>query len=313
MEHTRALRRWIGADRDFTRLDVQAQRVAELAHPGTLGAYLERARIEIERFSAQPPMRLRIARFSEFGLAHVRVSGLSSRWHRGSGGAERALILVVQQGSLYVTGPDGVARRGRGAWVVPPGPGAVAFETPEERTDFVCISVPARLAAAVLPAHGGSIVHSDAAGVAPGLFAPAAAFVAQVCAMAPADVPDGDPLQSVVEEVARSVVRLTGSAKSDGPATLYGAAVATIRRGYASPTMNSDWLARELGVSVRTLQTAFRGEGRTVAGVIRQTRAVAAVELQHEQPDLTQAQIAGLVGFGSTDSLQRAVHPGTAG
>ncbi|QYM74770.1 hypothetical protein [Leucobacter luti] len=312
MERTRALRMGLGNDRDFHRFDVHAQRVTDLQQSPRVRTQLNAAEIQIESFAAQPPLRIRIARFSEVALAHARVSELRSRWNRGAWPTDRALLMIVQHGSLSVTGPDGKQKHGRGAFLMPPGPGTIHFATPTERTDFVCMSVPARITAAILSSGGADIVHSAEHGVAAALFAPTAAYISSVCGLAQTDVTDGDPLQHALEELAHSVVRLAGGDEARGPRTLYGSAIAAIRRGYDAPSLNPETLALTLGVSVRTLQSAFRAEGRTVAGAIRQTRAAAAVQLRHEHPHMPQSRIAALTGFGSVDSLQRAMQLGAA-
>ncbi len=310
MEQTRALRRWLGNDRRFQRVDLLAQRPQDLGRPGRFRNRLESARVEVTEFQAPMPLSVRVAEFSELSLAHIRVSGLSGSWNRAANASDLAMIIIVQQGSLALHRAGHAEVSGTGAFIVLPGPGVIAFETTGEISDIVALTVPGRVTASVTANVATGIVHSAEAGVADAVFGPAAQFGVGVCGLSASDVPDGDPLQAVAEETARAVVRLAGGVRVAGQQTLYSAAIALIRAGFASPTFSSETLADSLGVSLRTLQSAFRAESRTVAGVIRQARAVGAVRLRHEQPQLSQARIAALSGFGSVDSMQRAVQLG---
>ncbi len=312
MEQTRALRNWLGDGRRFQRVDLLAQRPRELDRPGRFRTQLDSARVEVASFRAPMPLSVRIAEFSELALAHIRVSELSGRWNRVANASDQALIIIVQQGSLELRRAGYATAGGTGAFIVLPGSGVVDFETAGEVSDIVCLAVPGRVTASVTESATTGIVQSKDAGVADEVFGPAALFGAGVCGLSAADVPDGDLLRAVAEETARAVVQLAGGVRVAGERTLYGAAIALIRSGFDSPTLTSETLAENLGVSLRTLQSAFRAESRTVAGVIRQARAVGAVRLRHEQPQLSQARIAALAGFGSVDSMQRAVRVGAA-
>ena len=307
MEKTRALRRWLGNDRRFLRFDLQAQRLGDLRAAGPFRRQLETARVDVSGFAERVPLQIRVAEFSELSLAHVRAAELRGTWNRVAGAADQAFIVLVRRGSLELARSGYASVRGEGAFVVLPGSGPVAFESSGELSELVCMSVPGRVAAAATTSSVSGLVHSQQHGVADAVFAPAAALVASNCALAAPDVTDGDPLQAVVEEAARAVVRLAGGLRDAAEQTLFDAAVALIRSGFDSAGFNGETLAQSLGVSLRTLQSAFREEGRTVAGVIRQARAVGAVRLSHEQPQLSQARIAALSGFGSVDSLQRAL------
>ncbi|RZT67146.1 helix-turn-helix domain-containing protein [Leucobacter luti] len=299
-------------DRGFLRFDVHGQRPDDLLQSGRLRDLLSHARIEVTAFAEQPPLSARIAQFSDVTLGHARMAGFRGSWDRVAASSDRALILLVKQGSLRVTGPDGTVRAGGGAFLLFPGLGPITAESADELTDVTYLTFPARLTAVWPEPGSASLVHSEELGIPAAAFAPAAAFVASVCALSIADVPEGGPLQSVAEEVARSVVELCAGARGRASESLYGAAMTMIRRSYDAPSLNGEAIAAALGVSVRTLQGAFQSEGRTVAGVIRQVRAVAAVQLRHEQPGISQARIAALTGFGSVDSLQRAVSLGVA-
>lgn len=293
------------AGRDFQRLDFHSRRPGDLKPAGDLRAHLEEAQFELLSFADPPPLVIRLAELSELTLAHARGSRVSGRWNRIAGSSDRALIMIVREGEHTVTLAHGASATGHGAFIVLPGSGTVTFGSPDGYSDAVYLSFPGRLTAPLLASSG--LVHSQAAGVPDSVFAPAAAFVASVCALPAEDNVDGSLFEGVGEEIVRAVVHHSGGALPEGPQSLYPAALALIDAGYASRSLTGATLAAQLGVSLRTLQSVFNSERRSIAEAIRQARADGAIRLAREQPRLTQARIAALAGFGSVDSLHRAL------
>lgn len=291
--------------RDFQRLDFHSRRPGDLKPAGDLRAHLEEAQFELLSFADPPPLVIRLAELSELTLAHARGSRVSGRWNRIAGSSDRALIMIVREGEHTVTLAHGASASGQGAFIVLPGSGTVTFGSPDGYSDAVYLSFPGRLTAPLLASSG--LVHSQAAGVPDSVFAPAAAFVASVCALPAEDNVDGSLFEGVGEEIVRAVVHHSGGALPEGPQSLYPAALALIDAGYASRSLTGATLAAQLGVSLRTLQSVFNRERRSIAEAIRQARADGAIRLAREQPRLTQARIAALAGFGSVDSLHRAL------
>lgn len=113
-------------------------------------------------------------------------------------------------------------------------------------------------------------------------------------------------LRELTCEIARSLVR-TVTAHSRVAVTVHDRAIDLIEQAYGRPQLGVDEIARELGVSRRTLERAFEDSGESVAQVLQRTRSRHAVTALTQSAGRTLREIARACGFGSVDSLRRAI------
>lgn len=120
------------------------------------------------------------------------------------------------------------------------------------------------------------------------------------------DLAGASALRELTCEIARSLVRAV-TAHSQIAVTVHDRAIHLIEPACGRPQLGVDEVARELGVSRRTLERAFEDSGESVAQALQRTRSRHAVAALMQSSDRTLREIARECGFGSVDSLRRAV------
>jgi len=123
---------------------------------------------------------------------------------------------------------------------------------------------------------------------------------------------DSQTVDRMVLEMAGTMLRarrLDAFAPGSPHAVLRGRAMSAIAQRSADSQLDPARLAREIGVSLRHLQTLFSQTGTSVAGEIRRERArVARSSLQDSSFDeMSIDEVAKLSGFGSSVSMRRAL------
>lgn len=248
------------------------------------------------RTDGRIPARIRAARVDDVAIADLSDTTASWAPTAIEGIEDQVWLYVVERGSWTMDGaqvlrPGGfLLKRGRLARcatapgttariVVLPAAGFGPL-TPDRSITGPTDSPEARL----LMAHAG-MLHSTAAGLgAAGLHAARAALIELVRAVARGSVDDTEPyLAPALAQAARD--------RAD--------------RMLTEPELSPGMLARDLGVSLRTLQRAFTADGESATAYIRRRRLEEARLALATRPDLSITEIAAHWQFADASHLGR--------
>ncbi|KZE90003.1 helix-turn-helix domain-containing protein [Microbacterium sp. TNHR37B] len=301
-QERRVRRAHVFAEKDFHRLDIHLSHPRELPRAQRMADYFYTANIRFLELDTGVPLRARAAQFPGMTFVHAVVPPFTLLWDRDEGSIDRAALLLVSRGHLAVDGAARTTAGPAGARLLLPGTEPIVMRSSSTPTEVVYLSVPARMCEGIAPSG-----RPDETPGLPGAFLPAYAFAAGVCRLDPADLADSQPIRTAAEEVARTAIQLLASREPRQRLTLFGAAMEIVMDEYPNKSIDTASVAGRLGVSRRSLQEAFRTEGTSFAATLRTVRAAAAGRLMTERPELTRAAVAEAVGFGSVDSLLRAL------
>ncbi|GAA1946992.1 helix-turn-helix transcriptional regulator [Microbacterium aquimaris] len=276
---------------------------SETARHDAFGAYLRAANLRIVDVATDGVFRAVMTRFPEITFAHVTAPEAVVDWPRDRLSWQRAAAVVCLEGAVSTHAEGAVWTREPGLTLVPPGDTPVRFELTGERNRILYLSLPASMVTELnLPDHAPRV--SDA--LPDEALRPLVAFVTSLSAVRIPGETAAGPLQAASAEVARALVRLITEGHSR-EVSLFSRAMRAILSQYQDQRLTVTTLARDLGVSARSLQAAFAEEGTTVVAEIRAQRGRAAVAMRRGNPHMPSVELAAAVGFGSLSSLFRAL------
>lgn len=268
-----------------------------------LSAYMESANI---RFSdvhdVNAALRANLVRIGRFLFAHVQLAATTVVWPRDELSLNRVVMIAAEGEGLTVRSDAPVIVRGTSWFVVPPGTEAVTFDACVP-IELVFVSLDDTELAG--PRH----VDFERVGEGPAETAmrPLIDFVKSLCAIESETTAEGaSPLADAAREVARSLVAAVIGKPTDPP-NVFDSVMRIVLQDYPSPHLSPSTVAHALGVSVRTVQSALNAHGTTFSRELRGVRLKAAAELTKRNPGLPMVEVAKLVGFGSRQSLYRAM------
>ncbi|AXL13138.1 helix-turn-helix domain-containing protein [Microbacterium foliorum] len=248
-------------------------------------------------------VRADLVRIGAYMFAHVQLPAGRLVWTRDGLSQHQVVVVATESPGLEVVSEGPVVAR-RATWfVVAPGRTPVQF-TAARPLELVFVNLDRSRIAEEMDvdlAHAGRDTVDD------GVVRPMVNFVKSLCAIQGEKVETGaTPLGGAACEVARSLVKtVVGDPVPE--TSLTDAVIGILRRRHASPHLSVSMVARELGVSVRTIQSALRRERTTFSAALRSIRIDMAKDLQRADPGLGAAAVARAAGFGSRQALYRSV------
>lgn len=272
---------------------------------------LQAAGVTIEGPGRPSATRVRGARFAGYLIAHARTGlrqsgeadGTNIVWSRLSGSARlRCVFVFVARGELEIrsAGAQFTSKSARLA-LVAPGADPVSFKvSPGSEIVFFSFDAseiePVSLEAESvkeLPEH--SLV-----------FRAAYSYLVAAASSPPPNHPGSlDVFRSLTRDVARSMA-MEVSSRGEVRDLVERAREAMVRH-HRSAAFTPDQLARELGVSRRSLERAFARRGMSVSDELRRVRATHALRLLETEVDMPIEHVAATCGFRSQENLRRAV------
>lgn len=108
---------------------------------------------------------------------------------------------------------------------------------------------------------------------------------------------------TLLEMAANIMGGSTSSQRGDG--LLRSQIVRLIAENFDDPDMSADWLARQVGVSRRTLYSHASEDDTSIADMIRARRISHARHLLESRPELSLRRVAKLCGFRGPDQFSR--------
>ncbi|MFJ2369218.1 helix-turn-helix domain-containing protein [Microbacterium sp. NPDC087665] len=273
-----------------------------------LNAYMASANIrfsDVEDTSAV--LRANMVRIGRFLFAHVQLPASTVVWPRDELSRNRVVMIAAEGTGLTVSANAPIIAR-RSTWfVVPPGTDAVTFDA-STPTDLVFVSLDDTELVGerrVDFEHVGEKTPSESA------LRPLINFVKSLCAIESESVePGSSPLSDAACEVARSLVAAVVGEPADPP-DIFDRVMRIVLQDYPSPYLSLVPVAHVLGVSVRTVQSALSAHGTTFSDELRAVRLKAAAEIMNRNPGLPLSEVAKLAGFGTRQSLYRAMRKTT--
>lgn len=266
-----------------------------------LGAFLGRLRV---RPHAPLHARASTMRLGTIAATRLTSSPFTIVWERDSHESQRKLLFVfVETGVVELRGES--TRRttdNAGLCVVAPGSAPVIIEAVTE-TRMVLFALDR---SDIAPLTLDEQALEDNAGASP-IYHAAFAYLCGIIQLpAEPDPIEAHALRELTRDVARSLVRAF-SANGAMNTTLRARAHRVMEEVYRRREISVNDVARQLGVSRRTLERAFSASSGSVAETLREIRARHALATMREHPDRILREIAEESGFGSVDSLRRAV------
>lgn len=233
---------------------------------------------------------------------HLRGPEMSAEWPRDAASVGRAVLVAVANGSVCI---DGTRVQAGEIALINPGETTVVAEASGSRNELLAVSFGAHKLEG-LPFLGPSlgVIISDALERSP--LKPMVAFVAAVYDLDVAEDDDTQVLQNTAQTIVRTMVR-TIVDQAPEAAPLYDRACRVLETQYLDLSLNAKRVALSLGVSERTLQTAFAKHDETFTGVLRLVRAKAAEKNREANPSTAAVTIARMSGFGSESTMYRAI------
>lgn len=269
-----------------------------------LDAYMASANI---RFSGvretHGALRANVVRMGRFLFAHVQLPVSTVVWPRDDLSRNRVVVIAAEGTGLTVTSGAPIIARRSSWFVVPPGTDEVTFEA-STPTELVFVSLDDTEFA------GERHVDFDRVGAdssPESVLRPLVGFVKSLCAIESEHVAQGaSPLGEAATEVARSLVAAVVGEPAEQQ-DVFNAVMRIVLQDYPSADLSLPAVARALGVSARTVQSALRARGTTFSDELRTVRLKAASELRSRNPGLPLSDVAKLAGFGTRQSLHRAM------
>lgn len=265
--------------------------------------FAEAAGLSVADVLAPAAMRARVLRLDAYSVVHVSTTPMTFVWSRVEPAARsRYMYLFVDHGLVEIQGAGDVSSAPSGGIaVVLPGDDEVTI-TASSNAQMIFFTFdesevqPLSLAGqglAALPGHSPVFRASYTC----------------LIGVAQAETTTGAASVHVLRELTRDVARvlMLESSHSRHRVDIADAAMQLIDRWYRTPGFGPAELARELGVSRRTVDRALAGRNTTAAGEIRIRRARHAHELIVSQRRADMGTIAAESGFASATLMRRAI------
>ncbi|MFS0713112.1 helix-turn-helix domain-containing protein [Microbacterium sp. 2P01SA-2] len=248
-------------------------------------------------------LRANVVRIGGYLFVHARMPAATVVWPRDEHSADRVAAIVAESPALHVTSEAQVVARRGASFLIPPGTAPVTIEATEP-LELVFVTLDAT-DFATRRRMGFDRISRQAMSEAS--IRPMVTFVKALCAVESEVAEVGvSPLADAACEVACSIVAaLVGEHAPE--LSLPNAIMKILLRDYASPTLSLSAVAVMLGVSTRTVQSALSAQGRTFSGSLLEIRLKAATELRRHNPTMTLDAVARATGFGTRQSLHRAM------
>lgn len=248
-------------------------------------------------------IRARVAAYHWLTLVHSTVPLASLTWVRDETTVPTATLIYVLGGKLEVRSSERLISRGPDITLIPPGLCDVDLISTAERTELIYLSLHATYFADLLPSGDPQPPRRI---VEPATMSPLLSFIASTCAIVNPWPEIAQSMEPVAHETARSLLLATfGAPAPQGP--LYSRAHECILNQFTDPGLRLDDVARELGVSPRTLQLELQEGGTSFRQLLLHARTVAALDLLRSDPGIQRVTVAARCGFGSLSSLNRAL------
>ncbi|CAH0169970.1 helix-turn-helix domain-containing protein [Microbacterium foliorum] len=244
-----------------------------------------------------------LVRIRRYMFAHVKLPAATLMWSRDALSQHQVVMVATESPGLQVASDAPIVERRPTWFVVPPGRTPVRF-TASRPLEVVFVSLDRSAVEDELdidPHRAGQDDLDDA------VLRPMVNFVKSLCAIQGESVETGaSPLGGAACEVARSLVKtVVGDPLPE--ISLADAVFDILRRDYASSPLTPSAVARTMGVSARTIQSALRREGTTFSATLRSIRLEAAKDLQRRNAEMNATAVARAVGFGSRQALYRSM------
>ncbi|ALJ19848.1 AraC family transcriptional regulator [Microbacterium sp. No. 7] len=253
-----------------------------------------------------------LARLRHYMIARVSARSIDALWPRDRLASKyRCMYVFINRGDITVTGST-TSHVDTGVCVVRPGSTAVGLSA-TEAFDVLVFSFDYRDAGLTdadfrspsIEAHRRSPRSPTSTVRENTLHGPFFLFLAALLDTTPDH--DEDTVGPTVQ-ILRSIAHtLTSQDFPQNEDPLIGALVDVVERRLGEPHLTVGEIARELGVTRRTLERVCSSAGVTVGALLMRARATRAKEMLVGASDLSMAEIAESAGFGSVDSMRYAM------
>ncbi|MDQ1218050.1 helix-turn-helix domain-containing protein [Microbacterium arborescens] len=248
-------------------------------------------------------LRANVVRIGQYLFVHARMPAATVVWPRDEHSRDRVVAILAESRALRVVSDAPVVIRRGSSFLIPPGTAPVTIEAAEP-TELVFISLDA---GDFVTRRQMGFDRLGRDGASEASIRPMATFVKALCAIESEVAEVGvSPLADAACEVACSI--LAALVGENAPElSLPHAIMGILVRDYASPALSLSAVASQLGVSTRTVQSVLSAQGRTFSESLLQIRLKAATELRRHNPAMTLDAVARAAGFGTRQSLHRAL------
>ena len=251
-----------------------------------------------------PHARVSTIRLGTIAAARMASGPLTIAWERESAEARRKLLFVfVETGVVELRGESTRSTADNtGLCVVSPGNAPVIIEAITKARIVLFALDRSDIAPLTVDEHA----LEGRAGASP-IYHAAFAYLCGITQLPlEPNAIEAHTLRELTRDIARSLVRAF-AANSAMNATLHARARHVLEQIYKRREIGVNDIARQLGVSRRALERAFSTSGGSVGRTLREIRAEHAVATMRQDPGRSLREIAEESGFGSVDSLRRAV------
>lgn len=290
--------------RALRRIDLKFDSARALMASPNAAEYFALANFRLTAVGDGRELLARVAQFPHASIVYYSGPEVEALWTRDAQSADRVLLVVGITTTVEIDGADDcvvVTREPRLA-LVAPGRGDVRF-TVSQPGELLYLTVPSGMLADLpMPSattHVGDPIDSST-------LMPMVAFLVHLCRTSGEHSDDLAQLPSPVNEIVRTIAQLI-TRNAPRNAGLHARAMQIISRDFADRDLNAGRISDQLGAAPRTLQLAFQREGQTLAGQLRNVRALAAHQARAARPEASMASIAASVGFGSESAMFRAL------
>lgn len=269
-----------------------------------LDAYMASANIRFSNLrDERGVLRANVVRIGRFLFAHVQLPVSTVVWPRDALSRNRVVMIAAEGTGLTVASEASIIARRSSWFVVPPGTEEVTF-TASKPIELVFVSLDDT---ELVGEHHIDFGRVGADSAPESVLRPLVAFVKSLCAIESEHVDRGaSPLGEAASEVARALVTAVVGEPAER-LDVFNAVMRIVLQDYPSPDLSLPAVARALGVSARTVQSALSARGTTFSDELRTVRLKAASELRSRNPGLPLSDVAKLAGFGTRQSLHRAM------
>ncbi|WP_230108738.1 helix-turn-helix transcriptional regulator [Microbacterium foliorum] len=249
------------------------------------------------------PLRANLVRLGRFLFAHVQLPASTVVWPRDEASQKRVVMIAAEGTGLEVHSDSPVIARRSSWFVVPPGTDPVTFHA-TTTTELVFVSLDDT---ELVGDRRVGFEHVSDEDPAESVLRPLINFVKSLCAIEPKSAETAPtPLGDAACEVGRALVAAVVGEPAQR-ADVFDEVMRILLQDYSSPHLSLPAIAHALGISVRSVQSALSAHGTTFSDELRTVRVTAATELVSQHPDLLLGEVAKLVGFGTRQSLYRAM------
>ncbi|MCK8469048.1 helix-turn-helix domain-containing protein [Microbacterium sp. KSW4-16] len=268
---------------------------------GDIQQYLDTAKLGITPTTPLDEYYLRLTAFSQMSFIEFQGSCVTGMWLRDAHSVNKAALLIVFDGSVVVEGIEVTA--GQFA-LLKPGVVPVVVESKAKRNDVIVVSFGAhKLAGLPILTMDKQLIVTD---MEDRSLEPLLAYLRSLCRMRPRGQSQTDVLEGLSQGLVRALLQaVLGTPPVTG--STYVRAMRLIESDFANPNLSGAVIAAKLGISVRSLQSAFEEHGEAVSVVLREARARAAIATRAANPSASARDIARLSGFAAESTMYRAI------